>query len=106
MNELILFVLKSTIVSGVLCTWYMLALRNKRLHRYNRFFLLFALYASIHVPLLDFTWSPAYEQTPQLFTSAKVLLHTLDSAYEAPPATQHARVSDITWEAIVIGIAA
>ena len=106
MNELILFVLKSTIVSGILYTWYVLALKNKRLHNYNRFFLLLTLYASIQVPLLDFTWSPVYEKMPVIFTSPKMLLHTLNGADGIQPAIQHMPAAVINWPAIAIGIAA
>jgi N-acetylmuramoyl-L-alanine amidase len=104
MDALILFVLKSIIVTGILCTWYMLALKNKRLHNYNRFFLLFTLYASIQVPLLNFKWSPVYEKPPVIYTSAKVLLHTLNGETVAPQATQ--QIPAIDWQAIAIGIAA
>jgi hypothetical protein len=106
MNELILFVLKSTILSGILCTWYMLALKNKRLHNYNRFFLLFTLYASVQVPLLDFNWSPVYERAPVIFTSTKMLLHTFNGADGITPVTQHISTTDINWKAIAIEIAA
>ena len=106
MDELILFVLKSTLVSGILCTWYMLALKNKRLHNYNRFFLLLTLYASIQVPLLDVKWSPVYEGPPAIFTSAKVPLHTLNGADGMQAASQHIPATDFNWQAIAMGIAA
>ena len=47
-----LFLLKSVMISGLLTTWYLVGLRNRRLHQYNRFFLLSALFASIAFPLL------------------------------------------------------
>jgi N-acetylmuramoyl-L-alanine amidase len=50
------FILKSIFVSGVFCCWYMLALRNRKLHHYNRFFLLLALLASVLLPLLNVSW--------------------------------------------------
>lgn len=62
MAGIYLFLVKSIIVSGILTTWYWFGLRDKKLHRYNRFFLLFILYASIQLPLLHF----------QLFTVAHV----------------------------------
>lgn len=76
MNDLMLFVLKSVVVSGILTGWYMLALRNKRLHHYNRFFLLFTLYASIQIPLLHFTWSPVLEKTSLLLNPVQIIFHT------------------------------
>jgi N-acetylmuramoyl-L-alanine amidase len=106
MNTLILFVLKSILVSGLLYTWYIIALRNKRHHTYNRFFLLFILYASIQIPLLHFTWSPASGNTPLLFSSAKMLVHTFTGAGEAQPAKQLPPAEGIDWLIIIIGISA
>ena len=56
MNAIFLFSLKSAFVSGILTCWYMLALKNRKLHTYNRGYLLFTLYASIQLPLLNFNW--------------------------------------------------
>lgn len=78
MNDLILFVLKSMAISCIMFCWYILVLKNKRLHRYNRFFLLLTLYASIQLPLLHFNYLPQREQLPLLFTSAKMLLHVAE----------------------------
>jgi hypothetical protein len=54
MATLGVFLWKSIVVSGLLTAWYLLALRGRRLHQYNRFFLLFALFASLTIPLLHF----------------------------------------------------
>ena len=56
MNTILLFILKSILVSGILTTWYWLALRDRKLHNYNRFFILFIFYAAIQVPLLHLSW--------------------------------------------------
>ena len=106
MNELILFVLKSTFVSGILFTWYLLALKNKRLHNYNRFFLLFTLYASIQVPLLHFNWSPVYEKPLVLFTSAKATMQTINGTNGKWVAQQYMPATDINWQAIAMVVAA
>jgi N-acetylmuramoyl-L-alanine amidase len=106
MDALILFVLKSIVVSGLLCAWYMLALKNRRLHNYNRAFLLLTLYASIQVPLLHFTWSPAYEGTQVIGTSTQVLLQTLSGADELPTATRVLSYTGIDWKAIGIALSA
>ncbi len=54
METLSLFLLKSIVVSGLLTTWYLLGLRGRRLHQYNRFFLLSILFFSLAIPLLHF----------------------------------------------------
>lgn len=107
MNELLLFLLKSTLVSGVLYAWYMLALRNRRLHNYNRFFLLFILYVSIQLPLLNFKWSAVLETRPGILTSANILLHTLDNTGDMQQvAEQPTTAYHIDRQTIVMGIAA
>ena len=102
MNELFLFLLKSIIVSGILCIWYMLFLKNRRLHNYNRFFLLFSLYASIQVPLLHFKWSPEYEKPLAVFTPAKMLLQTLNNTHDIQQNATNTPVNDVDWKIIII----
>ena len=104
MNALILFVFKGIIVSGLLSTYYLLALKNKKLHNYNRFFLLFTLYASIQVPLFNFKWSPVYEKPLIVYTSAKMLLHTLNDFGNMQQASQNIPATDIDWLTIIITI--
>jgi hypothetical protein len=54
MNENLVFFLKSVISSGILFGYYCVALRNKKFHQYNRFYLLCTLIISIALPLLNF----------------------------------------------------
>jgi N-acetylmuramoyl-L-alanine amidase len=105
MEELIRFLLKSIVVSGLLCTWYLLALKNKRLHNYNRFFLLFTLYASIQLPLLHFSWSPVYEDPPALFSSAGVMLHTYIDTGSVQEVSQQVPAAEINWPALLMILA-
>ncbi|MEO8765197.1 MAG: N-acetylmuramoyl-L-alanine amidase [Ginsengibacter sp.] len=46
------YLLKVTICSGILATYYYLALRNKIFHRWNRFYLLAAIVLALGVPLM------------------------------------------------------
>lgn len=46
------------VISGLFAAYYRLALRNRKLHAYNRFYLLAALLLSILLPLLPFHWAP------------------------------------------------
>lgn len=46
------YVLQVIACSGILYGYYHFFLRNERFHQYNRFYLLFALFAGIFLPLL------------------------------------------------------
>jgi hypothetical protein len=105
MNALVLFVLKSTIVCGILYAWYMLALRNKRMHNYNRCYLLATLYLSIQIPLLHFTWSPVLDNPPAVFASTRMLLHTVNGTDSVPFHSQFAQALDFDWRAIAMALA-
>src|ERR1700733_13070631 len=74
MNGIVLFLLKSVVVSAILTSWYWLGLRNKRLHQYNRFFLLFTLCASVVIPLLHFQWFAIREQASGHVSPSSFLL--------------------------------
>lgn len=51
---LLLYILKSIVISGVFYLNYHLVLKNKNFHYYNRFYLLFSLIASLIIPLIRF----------------------------------------------------
>ncbi len=55
-QDFLLYVLKLSILSGVFVGYYWLALRNKRFHYFNRFYLLASLILSLLVPILRFDW--------------------------------------------------
>lgn len=56
-SELILiYVLKSTVVTAILYAYYLLALRDNKFHYYNRFYLLGGLVLSLIIPLLNLHW--------------------------------------------------
>jgi beta-lactamase regulating signal transducer with metallopeptidase domain len=55
MNHYIIFFLKSVISSAVLFGYYSFALRNKKFHQYNRFYLLATLMISIVLPFSHLT---------------------------------------------------
>jgi TonB-dependent SusC/RagA subfamily outer membrane receptor len=80
MNSLLYYLLQVIAVSGLLYLYYHIALRNKKFHLYNRFYLLAAIPVSILVPFLDI---PVYF-TPQERESSFVLqsLSVLSSSGE------------------------
>lgn len=106
MENLGLFLLKSIVVSGLLTAWYFAGLRGRRLHQYNRFFLLTTLFASLSIPLLHFN----------LFSIPRPVVSSLSAVSilgeSAPEVTNNAAVqseivsSTIDWSLILgIGVA-
>jgi len=55
MDTYFLFLIKGCVAAGLFYVWYRVALRGRRLHTYNRFFLLAGLAATITLPLLRFS---------------------------------------------------
>ncbi|MFT4204277.1 MAG: M56 family metallopeptidase [Chitinophagaceae bacterium] len=56
MNGLFLYLLKVLICSGILFGYYWVALRDKKFHQYNRFYLLFSVVFSLVVPIVHLSW--------------------------------------------------
>jgi len=65
MQSLALYLLKVIICSGILLLYYKLALRNKRFHYYNRFYLLATIAASLLLPLLKVDWLTIHSNNTQ-----------------------------------------
>lgn len=53
MQAILIYLLKATACSGILFLYYYIALRNKRFHYYNRFYLLMSVALSLLLPLLN-----------------------------------------------------
>ena len=75
---ILLYLLKTILVSSIFITYYWLALRNKKFHYYNRFYLLSASVISLIVPLLNFDWFSIEE--PVMYGSSEVLQFVLPLA--------------------------
>ncbi len=56
MQAVFIYFLKVIIVSGLLLMYYTIALRNKRFHYYNRFYLLLTVLLSLLLPFAHFDW--------------------------------------------------
>jgi hypothetical protein len=72
MNQLLFYLLQVIAASGLLYGYYHFALRNKRFHRYNRFYLLMAIVISSFIPFLNI---PVYFSEKE--TESSVMLQTL-----------------------------
>jgi hypothetical protein len=66
MQQLLPYLVKSVLVSGILTAYYLVALRNRRFHGYNRFYLLSVLVAGLLLPLIHIAWQPfaGVDRTP------------------------------------------
>ena len=78
---ILLYLLKTILVSSIFISYYWLVLRNKKFHYYNRFFLLSASVMSLIVPLLNFDWFSIEE--PVMYGSSEVLQFVLPKATSA-----------------------
>jgi TonB-dependent SusC/RagA subfamily outer membrane receptor len=78
---ILLYLLKTILVSSIFISYYWLVLRNKKFHYYNRFYLLSASVMSLIVPLLNFDWFSIEE--PVLYGSSEVLQFVLPKATSA-----------------------
>src|SRR5690349_2000367 len=56
MEILVSYIIKSIIASGVMYLYYQLALKNKKFHSYNRFYLLLTIFISLTIPVINFRW--------------------------------------------------
>ena len=72
MKALFYYLVQVIITSGILYAYYHFALRNKKFHRYNRFYLLAATFISITIPFLNI---PVY--FTQSETDSSFVLQTL-----------------------------
>lgn len=88
------YFLKMMLCSAVFYGYYLLALRNKRFHQYNRFYLLLTLIASWIIPLLQFDL-PANGTTEKPLASALLYISNRNVAFEAEPALK--TVNGFDW---------
>lgn len=72
MKPILFYLLQVIAASGLLYGYYHFALRNKKFHRYNRFYLLMAAMGSILIPFLNI---PVYFTAAE--TESSVMLQTL-----------------------------
>jgi hypothetical protein len=58
MESLIAYLIRCVLVSGLLTAYYMLALRGRRMHGFNRFYLLSSVVIALVLPLVHIPWAP------------------------------------------------
>ncbi len=77
-QSILLYLFQTILISGLFVGYYWIALRNKKFHYYNRFYLLSASIISLIAPLLNFDWFSIEE--PVLYGSSEVLQFVLPKA--------------------------
>ena len=77
----ITYILKTILISGIFLAYYWIALRDKKFHYYNRFYLLSASVISLMAPLLNFDWFSVDESvlygSPVLYGSSNLIRSVL-----------------------------
>jgi beta-lactamase regulating signal transducer with metallopeptidase domain len=76
-QAIFIYILKTILVAGIFSGYYWLALRNKKFHYFNRFYLLFSLVLSMLIPLLKFTWITL--DKPASYGAAEILNYVINS---------------------------
>jgi hypothetical protein len=72
---MITYILKTILISSVFIAYYWIALRDKKFHYYNRFYLLTVSVMSLIIPLLKFNWYSV--EKPVLYSSNEIVQYIL-----------------------------
>ena len=73
MNGLFIYIVKAFVCSGILFGYYWTALRDKKFHQYNRFYILFSVVFSLLIPLVHLSWFALKEESIQHITIVRAL---------------------------------
>src|SRR5215213_2760118 len=103
MNDFAYYLLKLTICSGIFFLYYLLALRNKFFHQWNRFYLLAAVVLSLTVPLLQFTISHQQVEQPNRAIELLTVVGSANNYLDEVTITAHQSISVEQW--LVLGYA-
>lgn len=102
MQAILLYLLKSVVCLAILMLYYHIALRNKRFHYYNRFYLLMAVVLSLVLPLLHLEWWQVNSNNKQVIRLANIVW--VNDGADAADGTS-TFVWDTTNIALIISIA-
>ena len=99
-QTILLYLLKSTLISGIFMAYYWIALRDKKFHYYNRFYLLTASLMSLVIPLFNFNWFTV--DKPVLYNSNEIVKFIL------PISNENALIqfSWLDFSLVIVGIIA
>lgn len=105
METLTLYIIKSIAISGLLAAWYMLALRGRSLHHYNRFYLLTALVVSITLPFLHFRSVTLPASVVGHLAPVSLTTGDASAISDALPSVQQVSSITISWPTVATIIA-
>ncbi len=96
-QTLLFYILKTIFISSLFVAYYWLALRDKKFHYYNRFYLLSASVISLIAPLLNLNWF-SVEEPVIIYRSSELMQFVL------PTTTSHSGIT-LDWSDYVLVIA-
>ncbi len=96
-QTVLFYILKTIFISSLFVTYYWLALRDKKFHYYNRFYLLSASVISLIAPLLNLNWF-SVEEPVIIYRSSGLMQFVL------PTTTRHSGIT-LDWSDYVLVIA-
>ena len=102
---IIFYALKSVICSGIFTLYYYTALRNRRFHYYNRFYILFCIILSIVLPMLHLEWFSIRSTSAQPITLFSIINTEGGEAYNASENTFINLQQMILFSAAAISVA-
>ena len=74
-QTIITYILKTILISSVFIAYYWIALRDKKIHYYNRFYLLTVSIMSLIIPLLKLNWYSV--EKPVFYSSNEIVQYIL-----------------------------
>ncbi|MDR2563106.1 MAG: M56 family metallopeptidase [Prevotellaceae bacterium] len=86
MNPFTYYLIKMVVCSAILTSYYYVALRNKRFHRWNRFYLLSSVVFSMAVPFLKIPLETASEGFVYVLSRSENAILSSELAVESQPA--------------------
>ncbi|MDR0793405.1 MAG: energy transducer TonB [Chitinophagaceae bacterium] len=97
MQSIVIYLSKAVLCSGLMLGYYWIALRNKRFHSYNRFYLLTAMAASLLVPFLYFPWLDLETASPR----AIALMQLLYTERRLPDVVVNNNGQGFSWQVVL-----
>ena len=83
----LIYILKTIAISGIFVAYYWLALRDKKFHYYNRFYLLLTSSLSLVIPFFNFNWFNV--EAPIIYRSSEMMQFVIPVAYNVPASVQY-----------------
>jgi hypothetical protein len=96
MTVLIAYILRSIIASGILYAWYLVALRNRKFHVYNRVYLLSVVVISLILPFADLNCIDIKKPESAAFNRFITVLSYPPAGYRGTPVNTYVIITCMT----------